>query len=147
MTTTRTIKGVTYPDFEVNGKWYGSIMTPNQMKPYESVKDAFMELGSDGFTRHPNIRLWLSKKLSIQDVMELGGYRNGQWDYAIPQGWADLHREEVERTPYVWLYRPISEGGSHFGEPFAPFYELLPRIEGMVYDQWLAYVESLMENK
>lgn len=144
--TTRTIKGITYPDFEVNGKWYGSILTPNQMKQYESVKDAFMELGSDGYTRHPNIRLWLSKRLTLSDVMELGGYCNGQWDVP-PQDWANAHREDVERTPYVWLYRPISEGGSHFGEPFAPFHQLLPRIEGMVYNQWLVYVESLMENK
>lgn len=145
--TTRTIKDITYPDFEVNGKWYGSILTPTQMNRYESAKSGAMELGDDGYTRHPNLRLWLSKKLSIQDLMEICEYRNGQWDYAIPQGWADLHREDVERTPHVWLYRPLSEEGSHFGEPFAPYEVLLPRVEVLVYNQWLAYVDGLMENK
>lgn len=127
-----------YPRFVVNGKDYGSILTQRQAEELPFAHSMFMKAAKNA-TDTPVIQLYLSRKMSIQDVMTLGDVKHS-YDFALPQGWIDRNMEEHQRTPHVWLYDTL------LGHAFAPFDHVYPRIVDMIYEQWLEHVEKLMED-
>lgn len=123
-----------YPEFTANGIKYCYILTKKQAEEnYASVIEYFQPILGG--------QLYLSHRLSISDLFTICGI-TWSYDYALPQDYFDANANTRHAT--VWLYKPISEGGSHFGEPFNVATELIPKIEQMVLEQFVAYVDGLL---